>query len=39
MTPWMAPIVWDELFDSVVMDSIYKQMDITIATTDFALGK
>ncbi|XP_067089667.1 globoside alpha-1,3-N-acetylgalactosaminyltransferase 1-like isoform X3 [Osmerus mordax] len=39
VTPWMAPIVWDQVFDSVVLDSIYKQMDITIATTVFALGK
>ncbi|XP_062342407.1 globoside alpha-1,3-N-acetylgalactosaminyltransferase 1-like [Osmerus eperlanus] len=39
VTPWMAPIVWDEVFDSVVLDSIYKKMDITIATTVFALGK
>ncbi|XP_026066428.1 globoside alpha-1,3-N-acetylgalactosaminyltransferase 1-like isoform X2 [Carassius auratus] len=39
VTPWLAPIVWEGTFDSVLIDSIYKQQNITIATTVFALGK
>uniref|UniRef100_A0A8C1MK13 Uncharacterized protein n=1 Tax=Cyprinus carpio TaxID=7962 RepID=A0A8C1MK13_CYPCA len=39
VTPWLAPIVWEGTFDSRVIDSIYKQQNITIATTVFALGK
>ncbi|XP_016417910.1 globoside alpha-1,3-N-acetylgalactosaminyltransferase 1-like [Sinocyclocheilus rhinocerous] len=39
VTPWLAPIVWEGTFDSTVIDSIYKQQNITIATTVFALGK
>lgn len=39
MTPWLAPIVWEGTFDSFLIDSIYKQQNITIATTVFALGK
>lgn len=39
MTPWLAPIVWEGTFDSFLIDSIYKQHNITIATTVFALGK
>ncbi|XP_062841197.1 histo-blood group ABO system transferase-like [Trichomycterus rosablanca] len=38
-TPWLAPIVWDGTFDQTVMDAIYKQQNITVATTVFALGK
>ncbi len=39
LTPWLAPIVWEGTFDSFLIDSIYKQKNITIATTVFALGK
>ncbi|XP_067263870.1 histo-blood group ABO system transferase-like [Chanodichthys erythropterus] len=39
MTPWLAPVVWEGTFDSILIDSIYKQHNITIATTVFALGK
>ncbi|XP_065107598.1 histo-blood group ABO system transferase-like [Paramisgurnus dabryanus] len=39
MTPWLAPIVWEGTFDPTLIDSIYKQQNITIATTVFALGK
>uniref|UniRef100_A0A8C2JEJ9 Globoside alpha-1,3-N-acetylgalactosaminyltransferase 1-like n=1 Tax=Cyprinus carpio TaxID=7962 RepID=A0A8C2JEJ9_CYPCA len=39
VTPWLAPIVWEGTFDSFLIDSIYKQQNITIATTVFALGK
>ncbi|TRY81551.1 hypothetical protein DNTS_012078 [Danionella cerebrum] len=39
VTPWLAPVVWEGTFDSRLIDSIYKQQNITIATTVFALGK
>nr|XP_055044976.1 histo-blood group ABO system transferase-like [Misgurnus anguillicaudatus] len=39
MTPWLAPIVWEGTFNPTLIDSIYKQQNITIATTVFALGK
>ncbi|XP_055044878.2 histo-blood group ABO system transferase-like isoform X1 [Misgurnus anguillicaudatus] len=39
VTPWLAPIVWEGTFDPTLIDSIYKQQNITIATTIFALGK
>ncbi|KAK7164333.1 hypothetical protein R3I94_002898 [Phoxinus phoxinus] len=39
MTPWLAPVVWEGTFDSILIDSIFKQQNITIATTVFALGK
>ncbi|XP_067295223.1 globoside alpha-1,3-N-acetylgalactosaminyltransferase 1-like [Pseudorasbora parva] len=39
LTPWLAPIVWEGTFDPMLIDSIYKQQNITIATTVFALGK
>ncbi|KAA0716846.1 Globoside alpha-1,3-N-acetylgalactosaminyltransferase 1 [Triplophysa tibetana] len=39
LTPWLAPIVWEGTFDPQLIDSIYKQQNITIATTVFALGK
>ncbi|RXN29591.1 globoside alpha-1,3-N-acetylgalactosaminyltransferase 1-like isoform X1 [Labeo rohita] len=39
MAPWLAPIVWEGTFDPTLIDSIYKQQNITIATTVFALGK
>ncbi|MCI4394718.1 hypothetical protein PGIGA_G00171860 [Pangasianodon gigas] len=38
-TPWLAPIVWDGIFDLKMIDKIYKQQNITVATTVFALGK
>ncbi|KAI5089625.1 globoside alpha-1,3-N-acetylgalactosaminyltransferase 1, partial [Silurus meridionalis] len=38
-TPWSAPIVWEETFDLVVIDNIYKYQNITVAATVFALGK
>ncbi|KAB5522761.1 hypothetical protein PHYPO_G00163140 [Pangasianodon hypophthalmus] len=38
-TQWLAPIVWEETFDLTVIDGIYKQQNITVATTVFALGK
>lgn len=39
LTPWLAPVVWEGTFDPTLIDSIYKQQNITIATTVFALGK
>ncbi|XP_073696180.1 globoside alpha-1,3-N-acetylgalactosaminyltransferase 1-like [Garra rufa] len=39
VTPWLAPIVWEGTFDPTLIESIYKQQNITIATTVFALGK
>lgn len=39
MTPWLAPVVWEGTFDSNLINNIYKQQNITIATTVFALGK
>ncbi|XP_048065691.1 globoside alpha-1,3-N-acetylgalactosaminyltransferase 1-like [Megalobrama amblycephala] len=39
LTPWLAPIVWEGTYDPTLIDSIYKQQNITIATTVFALGK
>ncbi|XP_068077367.2 globoside alpha-1,3-N-acetylgalactosaminyltransferase 1, like 2 isoform X1 [Danio rerio] len=39
VTPWLAPIVWEGTFDPTLIDPVYKQQNITIATTVFALGK
>ncbi|XP_043084731.1 globoside alpha-1,3-N-acetylgalactosaminyltransferase 1-like [Puntigrus tetrazona] len=39
VSPWSAPIIWEGTFDPALIDSIYKQHNLTIATTVFALGK
>uniref|UniRef100_A0AAY4CK76 Globoside alpha-1,3-N-acetylgalactosaminyltransferase 1 n=1 Tax=Denticeps clupeoides TaxID=299321 RepID=A0AAY4CK76_9TELE len=39
VTSWLAPIVWEGTFDSAVIDGIYKPLNVTIATTVFAVGK
>ncbi|MBN3322105.1 GBGT1 acetylgalactosaminyltransferase, partial [Atractosteus spatula] len=39
VTPWLAPVVWDGTFDPLIVDGIYKPLDLTIATTVFAVGK
>ncbi|XP_076843781.1 globoside alpha-1,3-N-acetylgalactosaminyltransferase 1-like isoform X2 [Brachyhypopomus gauderio] len=39
VTPWLAPVVWEDTFDTTLIDAIYKTQNITIATTVFALGK
>ncbi|KAJ8363262.1 hypothetical protein SKAU_G00120930 [Synaphobranchus kaupii] len=39
VTPWLAPIVWEGTFDPVLIDNIYKPLNLTIATTVFAVGK
>ncbi|XP_046894701.1 globoside alpha-1,3-N-acetylgalactosaminyltransferase 1-like isoform X2 [Hypomesus transpacificus] len=38
-SPWLAPIVWEGSFNIALLDSIYKPMNLTIATTVFAVGK
>eukprot|EP00063_Salmo_salar_P064464 XP_014039299.1 PREDICTED: globoside alpha-1,3-N-acetylgalactosaminyltransferase 1-like [Salmo salar] len=38
VTPWLAPIVWEGTFDPDLVDIIYKSMNLTIATTVFAVG-
>uniref|UniRef100_A0A671KKQ7 Globoside alpha-1,3-N-acetylgalactosaminyltransferase 1, like 4 n=1 Tax=Sinocyclocheilus anshuiensis TaxID=1608454 RepID=A0A671KKQ7_9TELE len=39
VTSWLAPIIWEGTFDPTLIDFIYKQQNLTIATTVFALGK
>lgn len=39
VSSWSAPIIWEGTFDSTLIGSIYKQHNLTIATTVFALGK
>uniref|UniRef100_A0AAY5EEK9 Globoside alpha-1,3-N-acetylgalactosaminyltransferase 1, like 2 n=1 Tax=Electrophorus electricus TaxID=8005 RepID=A0AAY5EEK9_ELEEL len=39
VTPWLAPVVWEETFDTTLIDAIYKMQNITVATTVFAPGK
>ncbi|XP_030638558.1 globoside alpha-1,3-N-acetylgalactosaminyltransferase 1-like [Chanos chanos] len=39
VTPWLAPIVWEGTFEPTLIDTIYKQQNLTIATTVFAVGK
>ncbi|XP_023659742.1 globoside alpha-1,3-N-acetylgalactosaminyltransferase 1-like isoform X1 [Paramormyrops kingsleyae] len=39
VTPWLAPIIWEETFNPELVDAIYKPMNLTIATTVFAVGK
>ncbi|XP_070837725.1 globoside alpha-1,3-N-acetylgalactosaminyltransferase 1-like [Chaetodon trifascialis] len=39
VTPWLAPIVWEGTFNPVLLDSIYKPQNISIAATVFAVGK
>ncbi|KAL1269574.1 hypothetical protein QQF64_031863 [Cirrhinus molitorella] len=39
VSPWSAPIIWEGTFDATLIDSIYKQQNLTKATTVFALGK
>ncbi|KAM9538730.1 uncharacterized protein ACWYII_039283 [Salvelinus alpinus] len=38
VTPWLAPIVWEGTFDPVLIDKIYKPMNLTLPTTVFADG-
>ncbi|XP_059379531.1 globoside alpha-1,3-N-acetylgalactosaminyltransferase 1-like isoform X2 [Carassius carassius] len=39
VSSWSAPIIWEGTFNPILIDSIYKQHNLTIATTVFALGK
>ncbi|XP_069054954.1 globoside alpha-1,3-N-acetylgalactosaminyltransferase 1-like isoform X2 [Lepisosteus oculatus] len=39
VTPWLAPIVWEGTFDPLIIDGTYKPLNLTIATTVFAVGK
>ncbi|KAM6957806.1 globoside alpha-1,3-N-acetylgalactosaminyltransferase 1-like [Aplochiton taeniatus] len=39
VAPWLAPVVWEGTFNADLLDSAYKPLNITIATTVFAVGK
>ncbi|XP_066466907.1 globoside alpha-1,3-N-acetylgalactosaminyltransferase 1-like [Tiliqua scincoides] len=39
LTPWLAPIVWEGTFNSELLESIYKPLNLTIGVTAFAMGK
>lgn len=39
VTPWLAPVVWEGTFDPMLLDTIYKSANISIAATVFAVGK
>ncbi|XP_054853250.1 globoside alpha-1,3-N-acetylgalactosaminyltransferase 1 [Eublepharis macularius] len=39
LTAWLAPIVWEGTFNSDLLDSIYKPLNLTIGVTAFAVGK
>ncbi|XP_035260274.1 globoside alpha-1,3-N-acetylgalactosaminyltransferase 1-like isoform X2 [Anguilla anguilla] len=39
ITPWLAPIVWEGTFEPEIIDNMYKPLNLTIATTVFAVGK
>ncbi|XP_041706190.2 globoside alpha-1,3-N-acetylgalactosaminyltransferase 1-like isoform X1 [Coregonus clupeaformis] len=39
ITPWLAPIVWEGTFDPQVIDEAFRSLNLTIATTVFAVGK
>lgn len=39
VTPWLAPVVWEGTFSPVLLDSIYKPKNISVAATVFAVGK
>ncbi|XP_053138586.1 globoside alpha-1,3-N-acetylgalactosaminyltransferase 1 isoform X2 [Hemicordylus capensis] len=39
VTPWLAPIVWEGTFNSEMLDSTYKPLNLTIGVTAFAIGK
>ncbi|XP_068605526.1 globoside alpha-1,3-N-acetylgalactosaminyltransferase 1-like [Brachionichthys hirsutus] len=39
VTPWLAPVVWEGTFNPVLIDSIYKPQNVSVAVTVFAVGK
>ncbi|XP_059203078.1 globoside alpha-1,3-N-acetylgalactosaminyltransferase 1-like isoform X2 [Centropristis striata] len=39
VTPWLSPVVWEGTFNAVLLDSIYRPKNISIAATVFAVGK
>nr|XP_056716146.1 globoside alpha-1,3-N-acetylgalactosaminyltransferase 1 [Euleptes europaea] len=39
LTPWLAPVVWEGTFNSDMLDSVYKPLNLTIGVTAFAIGK
>lgn len=39
VTPWSAPIIWEGTFSPVLLDTIYKPKNISVAVTVFAVGK
>ncbi|KAG7231991.1 hypothetical protein INR49_010024 [Caranx melampygus] len=39
VTPWLAPVVWEGTFNPVLLDSIYRPRNISVAVTVFAVGK
>lgn len=39
VTPWLAPVIWEGTFDPLLLDSIYRPQNISIAATVFAVGK
>ncbi|KAM8995563.1 LOW QUALITY PROTEIN: globoside alpha-1,3-N-acetylgalactosaminyltransferase 1-like [Ara ararauna] len=39
VTPWLAPIIWEGIFNSEILDSAYRPLNLTIGVTAFAIGK
>uniref|UniRef100_A0A8C6MD90 Globoside alpha-1,3-N-acetylgalactosaminyltransferase 1 (FORS blood group) n=1 Tax=Nothobranchius furzeri TaxID=105023 RepID=A0A8C6MD90_NOTFU len=39
VTPWLAPVVWEETFNEKLLDSIYMKKNISVVATVFAVGK
>ncbi|XP_061568665.1 globoside alpha-1,3-N-acetylgalactosaminyltransferase 1-like [Cololabis saira] len=39
VTPWLAPLVWERTFNPLLLDGIYRQRNISVAVTVFAVGR
>ncbi|XP_039618493.1 globoside alpha-1,3-N-acetylgalactosaminyltransferase 1-like isoform X2 [Polypterus senegalus] len=39
VTPWLAPIVWEGTFNQEVIDRIYRNVNLKVGVTVFAVGK
>ncbi|NXW07945.1 GBGT1 acetylgalactosaminyltransferase, partial [Fregetta grallaria] len=39
VTPWLAPIIWEGTFNSEILDSAYRPLNLTVGVTAFAIGK